>query len=66
MDKDPVPRHRITREVNGKTHRGIFWVAGQILTVSTGLGGKSKLVGKLEPEVLAKQLLLEMVKTGKA
>jgi hypothetical protein len=29
------------------------------------LGGKSKQVGTMEPEALAKQLLLEMVKAGK-
>jgi len=37
-----------------------------ILTVSTGGGGKSKQVGTTAPEVLAKQLLLDLVKAGKA
>ncbi len=62
---DPPLRHKFTVEVDGKTHKGTYWVAGKILTVSTGLGGKSKQVGTMEPEALAKQLLLEMVKAGK-
>lgn len=51
---------------DGKTHKGTYWVAGKILTVSTGLGGKSKQVGTTEPEALAEQLLLDLVKAGKA
>ncbi|MCX7181009.1 MAG: hypothetical protein NTX56_20335 [Proteobacteria bacterium] len=60
------PRHTFTVEVEGKLHKGTYWLAGKILTVSTGLGGKSKQVGTTEPEDLAKQLLLELVKAGKA
>jgi hypothetical protein len=41
-------------------------VAGKILTVSTGLGGKIKQVGTIEPEALATKLLLELVKAGRA
>ncbi|MBI5898672.1 MAG: hypothetical protein HZB40_05560 [Rhodocyclales bacterium] len=59
-------RYPITCETDGKTHKGTYWVAGKILTVSTGLGGKSKQVGTIGPEALAKQLLLELVKAGKA
>jgi hypothetical protein len=66
MDVKPLPRYMITCETDGKTHKGTYWVAGKILTVSTGLGGKSKQVGTTEPEALAKQLLLELVKAGKA
>ena len=66
MDAKPLPRYPITCEIDGKTHKGTYWVAGKILTVSTGLGGKSKQVGTKEPEALAKQLLLELVKAGKA
>lgn len=66
MDVKPLPRYPITCEVDGKRHKGIYWVAGKILTVSTGLGGKSKQVGTMEPEALAKQLLLELVKVGQA
>ena len=66
MDAKPLPRYPITCETDGKTHKGTYWVAGKILTVSTGLGGKSKQVGTMEPEALAKRLLLELVKAGKA
>ena len=66
MDRKPLPRHPITCEYQGKTHKGIYWVAGKILTVATGLGGKSKQVGTTEAEQLAKQLLLDLVKAGKA
>ncbi len=40
MDKNP-PRNPVTCEIDGKTYRGTYWVAGKILTVSTGMGGKS-------------------------
>ncbi len=66
MDTKPLPRYLITCEIDGKTHKGIYWVAGKILTVSTGLGGKSNRVGTMEPEALAKRLLLELVEAGKA
>ena len=66
MDRKPLPRHPVTCEVDGQTHKATYWVAGKILTVATGRGGNSKQVGTMEPEVLAKQLLLELVKAGKA
>jgi hypothetical protein len=61
---DPL-RYAFTIEVDGNLHKGTYWVAGKILTVSTGLGGKSKQVGTMEPEDLAKKLLLELVEAGK-
>jgi hypothetical protein len=66
MEGQPPPRHVVTIEVEGNLHKGTYWVAGQILTVSTGLGGKSKQVGTMGPRELAKKLLLELVKAGKA
>ncbi len=66
INNDPPVRHPITCEIDGVTHKGTYWVAGKILTVSTGGGGKSKQVGTTEPEALAKQLLLDLVKAGKA
>ena len=65
MNDSPPPRHPITCEIDGKTFRGTYWVAGKILTVATGGGGKSKRVGTMEPGALAKQLLLNLVKSGK-
>jgi hypothetical protein len=61
----PALRHAITFEVDGKTHKGTYWVAGKIFTVSAGCGGKTRQIGTTEPEALAKQLLLELVKAGK-
>jgi hypothetical protein len=61
-----VPRIPVTCEVDGKTHRGIYWVAGKILTVSTGMGGKSKQVGSTLPQTLAGQLLQQLAREGNA
>ena len=65
MDLSP-PRYPVACEIDGKTHKGTYWIAGKILTVSTGLGGKSKQVGSTPAEALAKQLLKELAKEGKA
>jgi hypothetical protein len=65
MDTTSPPRHPVTCEFDSKVHKGTYWVAGKILTVATGGGGKSKQVGSMQPEVLARELLLELVKTGK-
>jgi hypothetical protein len=65
MDQTP-PRYPITCEIDGKTYKGNYWIAGKILTVSTGLGGKSKQVGSTPAEDLAKQLLQDLAKEGKA
>lgn len=65
MDQTP-PRYPVTVEFDGKTRKGTYWVAGKILTVSTGLGGKSRQVGATPVEGLAGQLLQELAKEGKA
>lgn len=62
----PIRRHPVTCEVNGKTYHGTYWVAGRILTVTTGKDGKSRQVGSVPNEVLAKQLLEILVQEGKA
>lgn len=59
-------RYPVTCEVDGKMYRGTYWVAGHILTVSTGKGGKSEKVGTTPTETLAEQLLLVLVEEGKA
>ena len=61
-----VPRIPVTCEIDGKVYRGTYWIAGKILTVSTGMGGKSRQVGTTSAEDLAKQLLQQLVKEGKA
>jgi hypothetical protein len=65
MERKPLPRHQVTCEFEGKSHKGTYWVAGKILTVATGGGGKSTQVGAMEAEALAAKLLLELVKAGK-
>ena len=65
MTKEPQ-RHTVTCEIDGKTYRGNYWIAGKILVVSTGMGGKSKQVGSTSAEILAEQLLRDLVKEGKA
>lgn len=65
MDSNPT-RHPVTCDVDGKTYRGNYWVAGKILTVSTSLGGKSNLCRDIPVEALAKQLLHALAKEGKA
>lgn len=59
-------RFPIACEVEGKAYRGKYWIAGKIMTVSTGLGGKSRQIGSVNPEDLAKRLLGELAKVGKA
>ncbi|RTL51446.1 MAG: hypothetical protein EKK46_11835 [Rhodocyclaceae bacterium] len=62
----PPQRHPVTCNIDGKTYQGTYWVAGKILTVATGKGGKSRQVGAMAPEALAKQLLGDLAKDGKA
>ena len=67
LHKDKYPlRHAITCEIEGKSYRGNYWVAGKILVVSTRMGGKSRQVGNILPEALAKQLLEFLAREGKA
>jgi hypothetical protein len=61
MDQTPA-RYPVTCEIDGKTYKGTYWIAGKILTVSTGKGGKSRQVGTTPPEDLAEQLLRELAK----
>ena len=63
-EPDP-PRAVVSCEFNGKTLYGVYWIAGKILTVATGKGDKSRQVGDMETEALAKQLLTDLAKAGK-
>jgi hypothetical protein len=65
MIHDPT-RHTVTCEIDGKTHKGNYWIAGKILVVSTAKGGKSTQLGATSPETLAGQLLRKLAKEGKA
>jgi len=59
-------RYPIACDVDGKTYRGNYWVAGKILVVSTSMGGKSRQLGSMPPDALAKQLLENLAREGKA
>ena len=61
-----IQRHSITCEVEGKVYKGTYWVAGKILTVATGMAGKSRQVGSMAAAVLARQLLELLAKDGMA
>ena len=61
-----IPRHPVTIELNGRTYSAIYWVAGKIITVATGSGGKSTQVGPNRPEDVAKRLLEQLARAGKA
>ena len=65
MEQTP-PRYPVTCEIDGKTYKGNYRVAGKILTITTGKGGKSRQVGSTPAEALAKELLQQLAKEGKA
>ena len=65
MDKF-APRHPVSIEIDGNTYKGNYWVAGKIMTVSTGKGGKSRQVGASPPKALAEMLLGDLARAGKA
>ena len=65
MQPEPQ-RHPVVVEIDGKTYKGTYWIAGEIMTVSTGGGGKSHQIGSRPPMQLAEQLLTALVKAGKA
>jgi len=65
MDQPPK-RHPVACEIDGKKYKGTYWIAGKILTVATGMGGKSTQVGSTPAEALAKRLLQDLAKEGKA
>lgn len=56
----------ITVESEGKTYTASYNVSKGVITVSTGLDSKSTQVGGLPPEHLAKLLLRELIREGKA
>ena len=65
MSHDPT-RHPITCQIDGKTYKGNYWVAGKILVVSTAKGGKSTQLGPHAPEALAERLLRQLAEQGGA
>ena len=65
MSHDPT-HHIVSCEIDGKTVKGNYWIAGKILVVSTAKGGKSTQLGARSPETLAGQLLRKLANEGKA
>jgi hypothetical protein len=64
MDQTPS-RYPITCEIDGKAYKGIYWIGGKILTVTTGKGAKSRQIGANPAEDLAKRLLVMLAEEGK-
>ncbi len=60
LNEKPPKRHPVSCVIDGKEYAGTYWVAGKILIVTSGLGGKSRQVGADLPEALARQLLGNM------
>jgi len=65
MTKEPQ-RHRVSCEIDGKAHKGNYWIAGKILVVSTAKGGKSTQLGPHAPGALAERLLRQLAEQGRA
>lgn len=65
MDDKP-PRYPVSCEYEGRILRGTWWIAGRIMTVATGQGGRSALVAPMPAEEQAKALLRELARSGKA
>jgi hypothetical protein len=65
MVKEPT-HHSVSCTHEGRTYRGNYWVAGKILVVSTMKGGRSRQLGAKPADALAKLLLQELAKEGKA
>jgi hypothetical protein len=61
--------YEVTIEINGRIVTGSYTVAGNILTVSTGVGWKTAQLswaGAWDAERIAKTLLRQLVDEGKA
>lgn len=56
----------IGTEIGGKPIKGLYRYANQLVTVRTPNGSKTTQVGGLIPEYLAKILLRQLAKEGKA
>ncbi len=59
----PVP---VSIEVNGRTYNGVYTVDGSIISVSSAIGSKRTQIGGSSPKNLARVMLSELVREGKA
>lgn len=53
-------------EYEGKTYNAFYYVQGAIITVQTARGQQSTQLGGLRLKVLAKMLLEQLIRTGRA
>lgn len=60
----PPVRHDIECEVDGKVHRGTYYVEDGLVKVDGGNGSRSTWAGG-RPESMAKRLLAEIVREGR-
>lgn len=65
MKKQDEVWTKVTIERDGKTFEGRCKLDGKLITVRSGYGTKTTQVGGLPPDVLAKQLLGEMVRADR-
>jgi hypothetical protein len=56
----------VTAECDGKTIKGSYRKIGNMVTVKTLHGSKTTQLGGLTPDYLAKMLLRELARKGKA
>ena len=61
----PAP-HPTSIVIDVKAYTGTYTVAAKIITVSTGMGSKTTQVGGASAVFLARKLLGELVREGKA
>ena len=53
-------------EYEGKTYNAFYYVQGAMITVQTARGQQSTQLGGLRLKVLAKMLLEQLIRTGRA
>jgi hypothetical protein len=56
---------KISAEADGKTYTGHYEVKRRLITVATANGQKTTQLGGTPAAVLARQLLLELIREGK-
>jgi hypothetical protein len=56
----------VTVEVGGRTYTGSYEVSGRVITVRTAHGSRATQVGGTPPDTMAKMLLRELIREGKA
>ena len=63
MDRKPTFVKDVTITVEGARHDGTYYVQGKTVYVQSPLGNKATQVGGSPPEMIAKMLLTELVRS---